>query len=572
MKQKFLTISLLAACVSAYAQSHQSFDAVEFSANPVQAWVARYNGPGSAADVAKAIVVDGSGNIYVTGYRTGLDGYRNYATIKYSNNGVQEWVASYNGPGNNHDEAYAIAVDNIGNVYVTGYSQGVSGTSDYATIKYDDAGVQQWVTRYNGAVSAGDTAVALTIDASGNFFVTGRSIGAGGNRNYVTVKYNGTGKEQWVASYNGSGNGHDDAQALAVDGLGNVYVTGYSYGSNGNYNYATIRYSAAGIKNWVATYSASTGKDDKAHAIAVDDAGNVYVTGSSDGFLGNHNYATLKYNSAGAKQWVARYQGPASQHDDAYAIAVDGFGNVYVTGRSQGRKKGYDYATIKYNNTGDQQWVARYNGPTNKDDEAKALTVDGAGNIYVTGFSTDFAGFQNYTTVQYNSAGVEQWVGGYYGPAQSHDGANAIAVDSEGNVYVTGYSTSANGTTDCVTIKYLASNISGVFSKTAASKNNTLSQSDNSTVLPATFHVAQNLPNPFNPTTTIHFDMPQAGRVKLSVYNLRGELVQTLVDGEISAGAHSVRFDGRGLASGVYFYRMEAGGVYTMTRKMVLQK
>jgi len=90
--------------------------------------------------------------------------------------------------------------------------------------------------------------------------------------------------------------------------------------------------------------------------------------------------------------------------------------------------------------------------------------------------------------------------------------------------------------------------------------------------LPMAFQLWPNSPNPFNPSTTIHFDLPQAGRVKLAVYNLRGELVQTLVDGEISAGAHSVRFDGRGLASGVYFYRMEAGGVYTMTRKMVLQK
>jgi len=90
--------------------------------------------------------------------------------------------------------------------------------------------------------------------------------------------------------------------------------------------------------------------------------------------------------------------------------------------------------------------------------------------------------------------------------------------------------------------------------------------------LPTAFQLWPNSPNPFNPSTTIHFDLPQAGRVKLAVYNLRGELVQTLVDGEISAGAHSVRFDGRGLASGVYFYRMEAGGVYMMTRKMVLQK
>jgi hypothetical protein len=89
--------------------------------------------------------------------------------------------------------------------------------------------------------------------------------------------------------------------------------------------------------------------------------------------------------------------------------------------------------------------------------------------------------------------------------------------------------------------------------------------------LPTAFHLWPNSPNPFNPGTMIHFDTPHAGRVKLAVYTLRGELVQTLVDGEMAGGAHAVRFDGRNLASGVYFYRMETDS-YVMTRKMLLQK
>jgi hypothetical protein len=89
--------------------------------------------------------------------------------------------------------------------------------------------------------------------------------------------------------------------------------------------------------------------------------------------------------------------------------------------------------------------------------------------------------------------------------------------------------------------------------------------------LPTAFQLWPNSPNPFNPGTTIRFDTPYAGRVKLAVYTLRGELVQTLVDGEMAGGAHAVRFDGRNLASGVYFYRMETD-TYVMTRKMLLQK
>ncbi|MGH7450612.1 MAG: tandem-95 repeat protein, partial [bacterium] len=89
--------------------------------------------------------------------------------------------------------------------------------------------------------------------------------------------------------------------------------------------------------------------------------------------------------------------------------------------------------------------------------------------------------------------------------------------------------------------------------------------------LPTAFHLWPNSPNPFNPGTTIRFDTPHAGRAKLAVYTLHGELVQTLVDGEMAAGAHQIHFDGRNLASGIYFYRMETDS-YVMTRKMLLQK
>src|SRR4030066_1429004 len=98
-----------------------------------EAWVARYNGPGNSYDVAYALAVDDSGNVYVTGRSAGSFTYSDYATIKYSPAGDTLWVRRYNGPGNGHDEANALAVDGSGNVYVTGYSW--SGTTfDYAKI------------------------------------------------------------------------------------------------------------------------------------------------------------------------------------------------------------------------------------------------------------------------------------------------------------------------------------------------------------------------------------------------------------------------------------------------------
>ena len=200
---------------------------------------------------------------------------------------------------------------------------------------------EAWVRRYNGPGNGQDIATAMTVDASGNVYVTGASSGSGTDLDYATIKYNSAGQRQWVARYNGAANGTDVASAIALDAAGNVYVTG-----GAGDDCATIKYNSAGQQQWVRLYNAhGVGK-----AIAVDVSGNVYVTGDSSGPSAT-DYLTIKYNTAGQQQWFARYD---HSDDVAEAIAVDQLGNVYVTGGSFG--SGYDYATVKYNSGGQQQW------------------------------------------------------------------------------------------------------------------------------------------------------------------------------------------------------------------------
>jgi sugar lactone lactonase YvrE len=224
---------------------------------------------------------------------------------------------------------------------VTGGSWGSSGY-EYATVKYDSGGTQRWVARYHAPENTFSAPSAIAVDSSGYIYVTGVSSGSGPGSDYATIKYNAAGQQIWVARYNHSGgDSADGANAMAVDTSGNVYVTG---GSSGGYG--TVKYNSAGQQQWVASYN----HPGYATAIAVDSSGNVYVTGGTRGFGQGEDYATVKYNSAGQEQWVARYDGPRPGYstDQAAAIAVDGSGYVYVTGYSVGSGTDVDYATIKY--------------------------------------------------------------------------------------------------------------------------------------------------------------------------------------------------------------------------------
>src|SRR4030042_796577 len=209
-------------------------------------------------------------------------------------------------------------------------------------------------------------------------------------------------QEAWVARYDGPANYTDKANAITMDDDGNVYVTGESKGSGGYLDYATIKYDAIGNHLWGARDDGPGHSDDRAHGIALDRYGNTYVTGESKGNGTSLDYATIKYGSSGNQLWVKRYNGLANYHDSAYAIAVDINGNVYITGESKGSGTCLDYLTIKYNTNGTELWTKRSNSPANYDDSAYAIALDGSGNVYVTGKSRVSTNHFDYLTIKYD--------------------------------------------------------------------------------------------------------------------------------------------------------------------------
>ena len=334
----------------------------------------------------------------------------------------------------------------MGNVYVTGCSGW-----NYVTIKYDNNGNQLWASRHN--ISSNCEKMAIAVDGFGNVHVTGESGGGTTGNDYETVKYDSNGNQLWVARYDGPGNRYDidEAKAIAVDNSGNVYVTGYSEGLGTDCDYVTIKYSSDGDEVWVARYNGPDNARDEAHAIILDSLNNVYVTGSSYVVkCSNYDYATIKYNSDGVQQWIRSYDGlNGCGMDQANAIAVDGSGNVYVTGESS-VKYAQNYATIKYDSNGNQLWVANYSGPQGYESVANDIALDEEGNIYVTGKSWGPLG-HDYATIKYDANGEQLWAARY-----TRGCANAIVVDKLNNVYVTGAGSSGSDNhTSFITIKYL---------------------------------------------------------------------------------------------------------------------
>jgi hypothetical protein len=384
-----------------------------FAQAPDTVWMRKYNGPANNSDQGIGCAVYGS-NLYISGYSHNGANY-DALVIKYNAlNGDTLWTRRYNGSANQDDGAFRCAVDGSGYFYITGQSKQTSSmsSSDYLAIKYNPAGDTIWTRIYNGPANNLDMGMGCAVDGSGNLYVTGESSN-GTNNDYLTIKYNAaTGDTLWTRRYNGPANGKDAASDCAVDGSGNLYVAGYSVNGAVS-NILTVKYTANGDTLWTRRFSeaADSHFTHNIAGCAADGSGNVYVTGMCGFNAPSNRYcATTKYGPAGNTLWHKIYDSP-SLMDTPSGCALDGAGNfLYITGSSYLGPHDH-YFTIKYNAvTGDSIWVKSFLSSTAKTEYSIDCAVDGSGYLYLSGMSADTATFiGDYQTIKYNTGtGVDE--------------------------------------------------------------------------------------------------------------------------------------------------------------------
>jgi hypothetical protein len=253
----------------------------------------------------------------------------------------------------------------------------------------------------------------------------------------------------WTNIFNGTGNNDDQAKSLAVDGNGNVYITGYSTGSGSYFDYATIKYSSGGVPQWTNRYASPGFSSDIAYSSALDGAGNLYVTGASQGGV-TYDIASIKYSSAGIAVWTNRFNGPANNDDQPKSVVVDGTGNIFVCGYSVGSASYQDYVTLKYSNAGVPLWTNYFNGVGNYNDSASSLAVDASGNVFVTGYSYNASGTsEEFVTIKYSTTGVAVWTNKFIG----YD-SPFMAIDNVSNIFVAGSTPGSGFNRDWIIVKY----------------------------------------------------------------------------------------------------------------------
>jgi uncharacterized delta-60 repeat protein len=555
---------------------HMIIMLIFFVAKTNSQWVSNYWGnsglDNNTITSAKGtcVQIDNTGKSFVAGSTN--EGFNSdILLIKYKHNGGILWIKTYNGTENKDDIANALALDDDGNIYVLGTARSAMYYYDLVLLKYSPDGVLLWDKVYRAAnVYKEDAGLALALDNEGNIYVTGYCTGEDFQFKILTQKYSANGQLLWSKTDDGENHLDSKGQAITLDSHGYVYVTGYTKTNNKGEDLIVLKYNGNnGEKIWRKTFNGAGNNEDKGLGIAVDENDYIYVCGyvTADANTSNTDAVLLKYSPSGSLNWSRTYNGSGNSGDKAWGIVVDTDNFIYISGYTTASGNNINYLTIKYSKSGEIAWIREYDGPVHQDDKAMAIAISYAGSsnnvksISITGGSTGVNLNYDYTTVSYKSDGDLISVESYGLTRSSYDIALAIAARNN-YVWITGFS-------DVNDIGFSAASTQMI---KLSDKNETENNDNNiGSGIPEKFALFQNYPNPFNPSTTIKFDISAETAVKLIVYDMLGKAVDILINQNLAAGNYSIIYTNKNLASGIYFYELTAGD-FKDIKKMTLVK
>ena len=364
-------------------------------------WTQTCTGASGQNHYGSDVTTCAAGNVYVSAAVHNGTNY-DYRINKYSATGTLLWQRDYNGTGNNDDVPSAIVVDASGNVYVTGTSYGVNSYTDFATLKIDGSnGTVLWTKRYNFNNNP-EVAIDIALDGNGSVLVCGSSANNLLNSDFTVVKYNpANGNQTAVKRHNSQGSGYDLPSEMVIDGSNNVYLIGTSNSNTSNKDIKLIAYNSSLNVTWV-NYIDKSGSSDEGYGITLDGSGNLIIAGYWTKSNGGTDFITAKYNGSNGNQvWLKNRCAPIdNQIAKGRKVKTDALGNIFVVGDIDFNGS-RDFLAISYDALGNTRWEKTYNNSGNGADNVSQL-VENNEEIYVTGKSDDGTG-EKITTVKFST-------------------------------------------------------------------------------------------------------------------------------------------------------------------------
>jgi len=406
-------------------------------------------------ELARSVAVDQAGNVVAAGFVRNARTCGDFVLAKFDGeSGAELWRQVINGTANQADEAFAVALDDAGDVVAVGSTWNAGTGTDFTVIKFDGtSGTALWRQVVDGTQNLHDRALAVALDATGNVVAVGEIWNVGTDVDFTVIKFDGTsGTELWRQVIDGSGNGPDEALRVAVDATGNVVAAGRLFVGPSNTDFAVIKFDgASGKERWRQLLDGTASRVDGARALALDAADHVVVAGVLENVGTGRDFMVVKFEEAsGAELWRQKIDGTV-----ILSVTADAAGNIIAGGQLRNAGRGDDFLVIKFDgSTGAELWREAINGTANGLDQAVAVGVDALENVLAAGSLGNAGTFTDFAVIKFDgSTGAELWRQVARGTENGDDAALALGLDQAGNPTAAGYTRNAHTSADFSVIR-----------------------------------------------------------------------------------------------------------------------